>query len=87
MVQTPSEPAIALSGHQNFWNPGAQERLYDQLSAMTEEDRVRILDPICQVVQGKITMPWGGEALANRIFALAVLDMYREWQTEIFSRE
>lgn len=61
--------------------------LYERLGKMTEEEREEILDPISAAVHGKVKMPGGGEAMANRIFALAVLDLYREWQEEIFNRE
>jgi hypothetical protein len=61
--------------------------LYERLNGMTEQERIEILDPICEVVRGKVKMPNGGEALANRIFALAVLDLYRAWQEEIWNRD
>jgi hypothetical protein len=61
--------------------------LYDRLHNMTEQEREEILDPICDAVRGKVQMPEGGEAMANRIFALAVLDLYRAWQEEIWNRD
>ena len=61
--------------------------LYDRLDAMTEEQRIEILDPIIDAVEGKVQVHPGCEAIANRIFALAVLDLYKEWQLEIWSRE
>lgn len=63
------------------------EALYEQLNAMAEEERIEMLDPICQAVRGKAKMPFGGEALANRIFALAVIDLYKAWQEEVWNQE
>jgi hypothetical protein len=65
------------------------EELYTRLSNMTEQERIDILDPICLAVTGKINAfgEDGPEVSANRILALAVLDLYREWQIEIYSRE
>lgn len=65
------------------------EELYEKLDAMTEQERVDILDPICEAVSGKASVYGTGgiEVLANRVFALAVLDLYEKWQTEIYERE
>lgn len=52
-------------------------KLYHRLDAMTEQERVEILNPICYAVQGKVTID-GIEISANRIFALAVLDLYEK---------
>ena len=60
---------------------------YSRLSGMTSEDRQNVLDPICHSVVGKVQIHGGIECLANRIFALAVLDLYEEWQHEIYNRE
>lgn len=65
----------------------ATPELYNRLKAMTEQDRINILDPICNAVSGKVKMPSGGEVLANRVFALAVLDLYRAWQVEVYERK
>ena len=54
---------------------------------MTEQERIEILDPICNAVKGKVKVQEGVEVIANRIFALAVLDLYKEWQQEIWDRE
>lgn len=53
---------------------------------MAEEDRINILDPICQAIRGKVFIEDGIEVLANRIFALIVLDLYQEWQKELYER-
>jgi len=63
------------------------DELCDRLDAMTEEQRIEILDPIIDSVRGKVQVQPGCEVIGNRIFALAVLDLYKEWQTEIWSRE
>ena len=63
------------------------KELYDRLEKMTEQERIDILDAICDAVKGKVEVQKGVEVIANRIFALAVLDLYKEWQTEIWSRE
>jgi hypothetical protein len=65
------------------------EHLYTKLDSMTEQERVDILDPICEAVSGKASVYGTGgiEVLANRVFALAVLDLYEKWQTEIYERE
>lgn len=63
------------------------DELYDRLKAMSEEDRIKILDPIIDSVRGKVQVHDGWEVIGNRIFALAVLDLYKEWQLEIWSRE
>lgn len=59
---------------------------YDRLYKMAEEDRINILDPICQAIRGKVFIEDGIEVLANRIFALIVLDLYQEWQKELYER-
>jgi hypothetical protein len=64
-----------------------KEEYYRTLAEMTEEERIHLLDPICQAVKGKAEFSDGMEVVANRIFALAVLDLYKEWQTEISNRE
>lgn len=64
-----------------------KDKYYDALDAMTEEDRIRILDPICEAVLGKANVYDGVEVRANRIFALATLELYKNWQTEIWQRE
>lgn len=62
--------------------------LYDRLDAMSEEERCEILDPIATALKGKVKINGGGiEVLANRILALAVLDLYKDWQLEIFNRD
>jgi hypothetical protein len=61
--------------------------LYVRLARMTEQERIDLLDPICQAVEGKVKGYGEGEAVANRIFALAVLDLYGAWQEEVFNRE
>jgi hypothetical protein len=58
------------------------KEMYDRLDAMSEEEMAEILDPICYAVQGKVTIYGGVEVLANRVFALAVLDLYEKWQKE-----
>jgi len=65
------------------------EELHTRLDDMTEQERIDILDPICLTVQGKIKAfgEDGPEVIANRILALAVLDLYQEWQIEIYNRE
>jgi hypothetical protein len=63
------------------------DELYTRLEAMTEEERIEILDPIINAVRGKVQVQPGCEVIGNRIFALAVLDLYKEWQLEIWSRE
>mgnify|MGYP000224053551 CR=1 FL=1 len=63
------------------------DELYDRLEALTEEERIEILDPIINAVRGKEQVQLGCEVIANRIFALAVLDLYKEWQLEIWNRE
>lgn len=63
------------------------KELYDRVKEMSEQERIDILDPICNAVKGKVEVYEGVEVVANRIFALAVLDLYKEWQTEIWSRE
>ena len=62
------------------------EDLYARLNEMAEEERINLLDPICEAVRGKVEINDGMEILANRIFALAVLDLYGRWQQEIFDR-
>ena len=64
-----------------------KDEYYDILETMTEEERISILDPICDSVDGKAKVFGGVEVKANRIFALAVLNLYKEWQTEIWNRD
>ena len=59
------------------------DELYDKLSRMSDEEAEAILDPICEAVRGKVDLD-GVEVLANRIFALAVLDLYKKWQEELY---
>lgn len=69
-------------------NKFERPELYERLTAMTEEQRIAILDPICDAVCGKVKLPGGGiEVLANRIFALLTLELYREWQIAMYNRE
>jgi hypothetical protein len=65
------------------------EEIYAKLDTMTEQQMIKILDPICKAVAGKASVRGmsGVEVMANRFFALAVLDLYEQWQTEIFNRE
>ncbi len=63
------------------------DELYEKLDAMTDQERIDILDPICESVTGKVKIHGGIEVLANRIFALAVLELYQKWQKEIYERE
>ena len=63
------------------------ERLYTKLNLMTSQEREEILDPICEVVRGKIKLENGLEVLANRIFALAVLELYEQWQIESYNKD
>ena len=63
------------------------EELYEKLDKMTDQERIDILDPICESVNGKVKIHGGIEVLANRIFALAVLEIYEKWQKEIYERE
>lgn len=63
-----------------------KEKYYNVLESMTEEERISILDPICESVTGKAQIFGDVEVRANRIFALAVLDLYKSWQTEIWER-
>ena len=63
------------------------DELYEKLDAMTDQERITMLDPICESVRGKVKTHDGVEVMANRIFALAVLDLYEKWQTEIYTRE
>lgn len=62
------------------------EDLYKKLENMSKEDMENILDPIVLSVQGKVKIHNGIEVLANRIFALAVLELYEKWQEEIYNR-
>jgi hypothetical protein len=62
------------------------EKLQDRLNQMTERERVEILDPICKAVQGKVELYDGLKVMANRIFALAVLNLYKKWQREMYER-
>ena len=65
-----------------------QEDLSGELTAMPDKDRETILDPICAAVQGKRQIYGSGvEVMANRIFALMVLDLYEQWQREVYERE
>lgn len=63
------------------------EELYEKLYKMSDTECIEKLDPICEAVQGKVKLSGGVEVLANRIFALAVLDLYKKWQEEIYNRE
>ena len=65
------------------------DELFARLDAMTDQERIDILDPICDCVRGKAHVQGipGVEVLSNRIFALAVLDLYEKWQREIYDRE
>ena len=65
------------------------EQLYEKLDTMTEQEMVDILDPICEAVRGKASVYGTGsiEVLANRVFALAVLNLYEQWQIEIYNRD
>lgn len=57
---------------------------------MTEEERVQLLDPVCETFSGLIHPQfWGdrGIALPNRVFALAAIKLYEDWQREIFERD
>lgn len=63
--------------------------LWARLEAMSEEERIERLDPICVAFRGKAQVYSGSgiEVMANRIFALAALDLYQTWQREIFETE
>lgn len=61
--------------------------LYKRLGEMTEEEREATLDPICEAVRGKVKLFEGAEVMANRLFALAVLDLYRDYQEQIWNRD
>lgn len=61
--------------------------LYKRLGEMTEEERTELLDPICEAVRGKVKLFEGAEVLANRLFALAVLDLYRDYQQQAWDRD
>lgn len=63
------------------------EELCAKLDQMSVEECIEKLDPICESVIGKVELSDGVEVLANRIFALAVLDLYEKWQKEIYKRE
>lgn len=68
--------------------PIETDDLYRKLDAMTEDECIAMLDPICAVVKG-VTEPLpgqGGRVLPNRIFALAVLELYEQWNAEVMSR-
>lgn len=67
----------------NFNNP----KLYERLTEMTEAERIEVLDPICEAVRGKVKLFEGAEVMANRLFALAVLDLYRDYQQQAWDRE
>ncbi len=62
-------------------------RLYEKLDTMTDQECIDILDPICKSVHGTVKIHGGIEVLANRIFALAVLELYEQWQTELYERD
>lgn len=65
------------------------ESHWDRLVARTEEDRIALLDPICKAVN-EVTdhEPWNTSTriVPNRIFALAVLDLYERWNLEMLTR-
>jgi hypothetical protein len=66
------------------------QELYDRLAAMSEEERVKLLDPICETFSGLVDPRFWvdrGQVLPNRIFALAALKLYEDWQREIFERD
>ena len=63
------------------------EDLYTKLKEMPEKQRIDMLDPIIQSVTGKVKLEQGCEVVANRIFALAVLELYKQWQLEIYNRQ
>lgn len=66
------------------------ECIRNELYAMTDEDRVAILDPICESVRGKRQVYGSGsgiEVMANREFALMVLDLYEHWQRRVYERD
>ena len=62
------------------------DELYEKLDAMTDQECIDILDPICEAVSGHVKIHGGIEVLANRIFALAVLQLYEQWQLENYER-
>lgn len=61
--------------------------IYQRVLDMSEHDRQQILDPICSAVVGKADLGNGIEVMANRAFALLVLDLYQQWQLEVYTRE
>lgn len=63
-------------------------RLVDRVAAMTEEDRIKILDPICLGLKpgSKVRCP-GARVLPNRVIALACLDLYEAWNRTIWERD
>lgn len=65
------------------------EDLYDRIEAMSDEYLVNTLDPIAAALHGKRKVFDGSgiEIRANRAIALAVLDLYQEWQREIYLRD
>ena len=66
------------------------EEILNELYVMPNEDRIAILDPICEVVRGKRQVYGSGsgiEVMANREFALMVLDLYEHWQRKVYERE
>ncbi len=66
------------------------EEILNELHVMSDDDRQTILDPICESVRGKRKVYGSGsgiEVLANREFALIVLDLYEHWQRKVYERE
>ena len=61
--------------------------LYNRLEEMSEEYMVNNLDPICYALRGKVKLDDGIEVLSNRILALAVMDLYKQWQEEQYNRD
>jgi hypothetical protein len=61
--------------------------LMDRLDKMSPLERVLLLDPICEAIRLTYTSESGVIIYPNRIFALKVLDLYEEWQQEMWNRD
>lgn len=64
-----------------------QERgdLVDKLYSMSEDERTKVLDPICDVIFALIKEQ-DPHVSPNRIFALMVIELYELWRISALSR-
>ena len=65
-----------------------ENALYDRIKVMLQGD-LEALDPICVALQDYLLREreTGGHVMPNRVIALACVDLVKEWQQMVLSRD